>query len=216
MNPLDDEQLSALIRSHASRHVAPESLRAGLRTQAALADAARRPARAWRWAFSWPNATLGFALGLLCAVLVLPLWQRLGNDASLEAELVASHVRALQIGPLIEVASSDRHTVKPWFQGRLDYAPPVPDLAEDGFPLAGGRIDHVRGSAVAALAYHRRQHVIDVFVWPATSSLPPQAAVQRGFSVLHWSDGAMQVWAVTDAERAELERFAAAWRSKLR
>ena len=214
--PLDDEQLSALIRGHASRHAAPESLRAGLRTQAALADAARSPEPRRRWTFSWPTASIGFALGLLCAVLVLPLWQRLGADASLDAELVASHVRALQLGPLIEVASSDRHTVKPWFQGRLDYAPPVPDLADDGFPLTGGRVDHVRGGAVAALAYQRHQHVIDVFVWPATARLAPQAAVQRGFNVLHWSDGAMQVWAVSDAERAELERFAAVWSAKLR
>ena len=217
----DDPDLSPLIRRHATRHEAPDALRAGIRTQVALAEAGRaEPAapsgstrRAW-FAARWRTAAASFAMGLACALLVLPLAQRLDLSAPLDAELVADHVRALQVGPLTEVVSTDRHTVKPWFQGRLDYAPPVFDLAAQGFPLMGGRIEHVRGSVVATLAYARNRHVIDVFVWPSAAQAAPLRSVRKGFNVLHWADGSMQYWAVSDLERAEMERFAQAWRQQ--
>lgn len=218
---LDDQDLSSLIRRHATRHAAPDALRAGIRTQIALADAGRpepsAPVGVGRgsWlALRWRTAAVSFAMGLACAAIVLPLAQRLNLDAPLDTELVADHVRALQVGPLTEVVSTDRHTVKPWFQGRLDYAPPVFDLAAQGFPLMGGRIEHVRGGAVAALAYARNRHSIDVFVWPSTAQSAPVRSVHKGFNVLHWADGSMQYWAVSDLERAEMERFAQLWREQ--
>jgi len=221
---IDDQDLSSLIRRHATRHPAPDALRAGIRTQIALADAGRTEPnapvgskrRAWL-VLRWRTATVSFVsfvMGLACAALVLPLAQRLDLNAPLDAELVADHVRALQVGPLTEVASTDRHTVKPWFQGRLDYAPPVFDLAAQGFPLMGGRVEHVRGNTVAALAYARNRHTIDVFVWPSTAQSAPVRSVHKGFNVLHWADGSMQYWAVSDLERAEMERFAQAWRQQ--
>lgn len=132
------------------------------------------------------------------------------NDP-VDADLVADHVRALQAGALTEVASTDRHTVKPWFQGRLDFAPPVFDLAAEGFPLMGGRIEHVRGSVVATLAYTRIRHVIDVFVWPGTAQQAPVRSMRTGFLVLHWADESMQHWAVSDLDRSEMERFTQLW-----
>ena len=144
----------------------------------------------------------------------MPALRSVEIGSSLPDELVADHVRALQVGPLTEVVSSDRHTVKPWFQGRLDYAPPVFDLADDGFPLVGGRIEHLRGQAVAVLAYSHRLHVIDVFVWPADAVVAPTREQRKGFNVVRWSDGAMQVWVVSDADRAEIERFAQAWQRR--
>src|SRR5882672_11684984 len=127
-----------------------------------------------RWFdMGWATASVGFAVGILCTALALPWVQRLNLNDSLEADLVADHVRALQVGPIAEVLSSDRHTVKPWFQGRLDYAPPVFDLADEGFPLLGGRIEHVRGNPVAALSYTHNRHVLDVFVWPTAASAAP-------------------------------------------
>ena len=223
---LDDQELSSLVRRHATRHRAPASLRAGVRMQAALAEANRAPAPgargalAWlrpgAWAaLRWRTAGAGFAMGLACALLVLPLVPRLNLGEPLDADLVADHVRALRAGPLVEVVSTDRHTVKPWFQGRLDYAPPVFDLGADGFPLAGGRIEHVRGEVVAALAYRSERHVIDVFVWPADTRVAPASSVRRGFNVLHWADGSMQYWAVSDLERAQLERFGQLWRERV-
>lgn len=220
MSP-DDPNLSSLIKHHATRHAAPDALRAGVRTQVTLAEAGRSetsapPAskrHAW-FALRWRTAAVSFAMGLACAALVLPLAQRLDLNAPLDAELVADHVRALQVGPLTEVVSTDRHTVKPWFQGRLDYAPPVFDLAAQGFPLMGGRVEHVRGNTVATLAYARNRHVIDVFVWPSTAQAAPVRSVHKGFNVLRWADGSMQYWAVSDLERAEMERFAQAWQQQ--
>lgn len=222
----DDQQLSAVIRQHATRHAAPDALRAGIRTQIALADAGR-PAnptargsakrlalRAWL-ALRWPPAAAGFAAGLACALVMAPIAPHLSLSDPLDADLVADHVHALQVGPLTEVVSTDRHTVKPWFQGRLDYAPPVFDLAADGFPLIGGRTERVRGNVVAALAYKSNRHVIDVFVWPSDLQAAPVHRVRRGFNVLHWSDGAMQYWAVSDLERAEMARFAQLWRERV-
>lgn len=241
---LDDSELSALIRRHATRHEAPDALRAGLRTQVALAEAGRapapqappavRPRRRWLPA-AWTGAA-GFALGLLCMALLQPLvlpWSRLQGDGQpaadwrigLEDELVARHVRALGAGPLIEVASSDRHTVKPWFQGRVDFAPPVFDLAADGFPLLGGRVEPLRGRPLATLAYARHRHVIDLFIRPSTelgaaaafaaSSASAAAAAhsqRQGFTLMHWDDGAMQYWLVSDLERSEAEAFVQHWR----
>lgn len=223
---LDDQDLSSLIRRHATRHAAPDGLRAGIRTQVALAEAGRAeppaasaspappvpPSVRRRWfASGWRTPSVSFALGVAFALLVVPAVQRLGVNESLDEVLVADHVRALQVGPLTEVVSTDRHTVKPWFQGRLDYAPPVFDLAAEGFALMGGRIEHVRGNVVATLIYSRNRHVIDVFVMPGTEQQPPLRSTHKGFNVLRWADGSMQYWAVSDLERAEMERFAQAW-----
>lgn len=217
---LDDQELSALVRERATRHAAPDALRAGIRMQVAMAEARRAPAPAARrgagaWiALRWRPATVGFAMGLACALLVAAWLPRLHLGEALDADLVADHVRALRIGPLAEVASTDRHTVKPWFQGRLDYAPPVFDFAPEGFPLVGGRIEHVRGDMVAALAYRSDRHVIDLFVWPSEARSAPAISVRKGFNVLQWADGSMQYWAVSDLERAQMERFGQLWRER--
>lgn len=224
----DDEQLSALIRERATRHNAPDGLRAGIRTQIALAEAGRAtaptPASATpprgRWPglvglpSGWRFASGGFALGMLCMALVLPLAQRLDFNEPLDAALVADHVRALQVGPLTQVVSTDRHTVKPWFQGRLDFAPPVLDFGPQGFPLMGGRIEAVRGNDVATLAYARNGHVIDVFIWPSSAQQAPVRSVRRGFNVVHWADASMQYWAVSDLDREEFEGFTRLWQER--
>jgi anti-sigma factor RsiW len=211
---MEDKDLSALIRQHATRHIAPDNLRAGIRTQVALEEARRAPVppaqkvspRPW-FTFGWGTASASFALGMLCMVLVIPLAQRVNLGQPVDADLVADHVRALQVGPIAEVVSTDRHTVKPWFQGRLDYAPPVFDLAGDGFPLMGGRIEHVRGDVVSTLAYTHNRHVVSVFIWPSAEQQAPVRTLRRGFNVVHWADGSMQYWAVSDMDRSEIETF---------
>jgi len=211
---MNDEELSRLIQQGATRHTASEPLRAAVRTQIAL-QTARRPgppvaAGPWR---GWPALLGSFAAGAalsLALALALPPWLQ---RQQLPAELVAAHVRVLKTGPLIEVASSDRHTVKPWFQGKLDYAPPVPDLAADGFPLLGGRIERMAGAPVATLAYTAHQHMLSVYVWPDPATSPPQRGTQRGFMTLHWAEAGMQVWVVSDQDAAEIERFGRAWRA---
>ncbi|VWC38040.1 anti-sigma factor [Burkholderia stagnalis] len=132
-------------------------------------------------------------------------------------ELVASHVRAGLSARDIDVISTDRHTVKPWFNGRLDYAPPVEDLAVSGFPLAGGRLDYVGQRRVAVLVYRYRQHVIDVYVRPSAEGgqAAPYATVSQGYAVDRWDAAGMTWWAVTDAEPSALVAFRTALNARL-
>lgn len=122
--------------------------------------------------------------------------------------LVDTHIRSLLPGHLIDVQSSDRHTVKPWFAGRIDISPPVMDLSSKGFPLIGGRLDYVQGHPAAVVVYGRRLHMINLFVWRTESSQPAtESAARNGYNVLHWTSGDLSYWAVSDAAPAELEAF---------
>jgi anti-sigma factor RsiW len=143
----------------------------------------------------------------LAAVMVLP------NPASLEDELVADHVRSTLASHLVDVETSDRHTVKPWFNGRIDFAPPVADLAAQGFPLVGGRLDYVRRQPAAALVYRRNKHLINLFVWSSQPgpSFAPSRAGRKGYALEHWRQGGLEFWAVSDVEATELAAFRAAY-----
>ena len=200
--------LRSTLRRDASYHRAPpelcERLRFALRGQAS--ETARPSAR---WPGRW-NAGLAVAAAVVLSVsvalyIVLPAPQdRLADD------VVSSHVRSLMVNHLSDVASSDQHTVKPWFNGKLDYSPPVDDLTAQGFPLIGGRLDYVDGRPVAALVYRHRLHVINLFVWPSENSREqkPHALSQQGYNLLRWAHGGMEFWAVSDLNEAELTQFA--------
>jgi anti-sigma factor RsiW len=133
------------------------------------------------------------------------------DDAFLTQELVASHVRSQMLpSHRFDVESSDAHTVKPWFEGKLDFSPPVKDLADHGFPLVGGRLDYLHNRPVAALVYQRRKHSINLFIWP---SLPgdeaaPRKATRQGFHMIRWTSSGMTFWVVSDLNEAELHEFA--------
>jgi anti-sigma factor RsiW len=143
---------------------------------------------------------IGIALGVFIAQ---------PRDAeALGAEIVASHVRATLAGKLIDVASSDQHTVKPWLSARLRFSPPVADLSHAGYELAGARIDYSAGQNVAVLVYKRRQHVIDVFVWPGMRESPQAAQARDGFNIERFARDGMRYWIVSDLNRNELEDFA--------
>ena len=136
------------------------------------------------------------------------------SGGSVARAVVAAQIRASLPGHLTDVLSSDRHTVKPWFSGKLEYSPPVTDLADAGFPLEGARLDYVAGRTVAALVYRRRQHAIGVYVWPAAETSEGATSTENGFHALHWSAGGMTFWAVSDLDPVELQRFAALVRER--
>ncbi len=133
------------------------------------------------------------------------------RDNAIENEVLAAHVRSLMVpGRMFDVESTDSHTVKPWFAGKIDFAPPVRDLAADGYPLTGGRLDYVDGHPVAALTYKARLHPVNVFVWPDASAADsaPKMQTVKGYSIVHWTRSGMRYWAVTDASPQEISRFA--------
>lgn len=211
----DDEAMGRLVRSHATRHAAPAALRA--RVAADLRGQIRavsRPA-ARRWS-AWLMPAAGFASGVF-ATLLIGVIVRGAHDSDIDDQIVAAHVRATLAGHSVDVASSDRHEVKPWLSARLDFSPPVHDLRDDGFPLQGGRLDYVSGRRVAALAYLRNRHTIDVFVWPNSdtqSATTPAMAARDGFNAIAWTQAGMRYWVVSDLAADELRVFAEALRKR--
>lgn len=198
----------------------PEHLRARILTQVSAAEPSRRPVAPGRtgflnpsWWRHWRSSATGFSLGAACAAAIAFLMLAPRTD-SLSEQIVAGHIRSLQPGHLEDVLSSDQHTVKPWFDGRIDFAPPVRNLATDGFPLKGGRLDYVGGRPVAALVYQHDKHIINLFVWPTASSspTPPKASERQGYNIVHWTSGGMAFWAVSDLEPSQLSEFAKEWR----
>jgi len=167
---------------------------------------------------AWRGGALALAVCAAFAAGVTYMQQRVVAPAGLVDQLVSSHVRAQISGRDIDVISSDQHTVKPWFNGRIDYAPPVVDLASSGFPLAGGRLDYVGHQRVAVLTYTYRKHVIDVYVFPdndPAAGKPGPSLSSDGYAVARWRDAGMMWWAVTDAAPEALTQLEAALRARL-
>ena len=214
----------AAIGTVAPYHKAPEGLRervqASLRRQipaagrgatpALQSDVARKQPDVRTLLSEMPWNWLGLAATLAVAVLLVwnltPGLRRPGAEQFLATELVASHVRSLMADHLTDMASSDQHTVKPWFDGKLDFAPSVVNSAGDGFPLVGGRLDYLNNRPVAALVYQRRKHFINVFIWPVESDDASEAKPisREGYQLLHWVDRDLNYWAVSDASGNEL------------
>jgi anti-sigma factor RsiW len=155
---------------------------------------------------SWGSGLVTGLAFSLALVLALPEFTRTNT----ENQLVANHIRSLSLeSHLTDVATSNRHVVKPWFNGKIDFAPPVPELAGQGFPLVGGRLDYIDDHEVAAIVYKRRLHTINVFVQPAgTLSLPVGIAAKHGgYSLVRWTSAGLEFWAVSDIDLGELELF---------
>lgn len=210
------------VRAGMTHFTAPDRLRARLAVSLAEADEAveRGAARRAGWRPLAMAASLALAVitsSGLTAYFTLPAEQDRMVDS-----VVSGHVRSLMAGHLTDVPSSDQHTVKPWFHGRIDLAPPVDDLAAQGYPLIGGRLDYLDRQPAAALVYRHRQHPINLFVVaapPAPAGSPDKpggvaSLSERGYNVLHWTGGGMEFWAVSDLDLGELKEFVRLYRER--
>jgi anti-sigma factor RsiW len=211
--------LRAALQRASLGYAAPQELRERILSSlpVSAASAASAPAevpqRVSGWnAFPFLRLAGAFAVFVLCAAVawqLLPGLRAPSSEQRLAAEVLTSHVRSLEASHLMDVVSTDQHTVKPWFDGKLDFSPPVEDLASDGFPLVGGRLDYLEGRQVAALVYQRRKHFINVFVWPDAAGLSSTQILtaQQGYNMTRWSRGGFQFWAVSDVGAADLAEF---------
>jgi anti-sigma factor RsiW len=209
--------LGDALRDALPTYQAPKALHAWARTQAA-AQSGTTVRRLGRRRLR----LLAYAAGLVVAGAIGSLSKGSldraryggGGHSELEASLVDAHVRSLMANHLTDVRSSDRHTVKPWFAGKVPFAPSVPELVAQGFPLVGGRVEYVGGHTAAALVYGRRLHTINLFIWPAASGeIESRGAAYHGYGLAHWIAGGSSFWAVSDVAAADLAAFEAAYRS---
>ena len=201
------------LRRAATYHRAPEGLRSQILAALPpepIVTVARSPALAFGRGFLWWLLNGGGLVAALCALVVLAVVLPTGpsREAQIADQLIASHARALLTRHVIDVASSDQHTVKPWFDDKLDFSPPVRDLGDQGFQLVGGRVDYVDHRLVAVLVYQRRQHLIDVFVWPAGSGGEAIAMPEaQGYRVIGKEAHGMVFRAVSDLSHDELQEL---------
>jgi len=198
--------LSAALRQASLRYDAPNSLRRDVRRMARSLANETRP-RLFQSLQLWKYLAFGATAVAFVAIVLRPgifVQDQMSNEA------VASHVRSLMAEHLTDVASSDQHTVKPWFNGKLDFAPSVKDFAAEGFPLIGGRLDYLNGRPVAALVYRRNKHFINVFVWPAGHSGGGKVAIKdrRGYSVINRETIGLHYCLVSDLNAKELAELA--------
>jgi anti-sigma factor RsiW len=196
-----------LLSSEGVRHRAP---RAFAQRIAGLPDLAPKAANENRLPAWLGSGLAGAVAASLATVALLPN----GNSPVLEEQLVSSHIRSLQPGHLTDVQTTNQHIVKPWFNGRIDFAPPVPELAAEGFPLAGGRLDSINGKTVAAIVYHRRLHTVNLFVWRGDGG--SRTRVEDGFAINEWSNGGLRFAAISDIAPAELDEFRRAFQRNAR
>jgi anti-sigma factor RsiW len=186
---------------------APADLQKRIQRSVRQAAKAEAPTRWLSW--SWLRVAAPLAAAALVVLMLVPFFGGPSSDELLTQDVVASHIRSLMVNHLADVRSTDEHTVKPWFNGKLDFSPPVDDLAKQGFPLIGGRLDYLNNRPVAALVYQRDKHVINVFVWPSDKTAQTSGSIkaQQGYNVIRSTRSGMNFWTVSDLERSQLEKF---------
>jgi anti-sigma factor RsiW len=204
-------EMSKAVAGADLRHAAPPQLRR--RIEAALPQTRMPSRRAVIRGFAMGSAVSAIAATGLVAIVL-----RSDDDARINSEIVSAHLRSLQAGHLTDVLSTDQHTVKPWFNGKLDVAPPVVDLTAQGFTLIGGRLDYVDARPIAAIVYRRRLHVINLFVAQTASTEPRAARMQtfQGFNIRSWGERGLNYWAVSDLAADELAEFGGKFETAMR
>src|SRR5438876_8226422 len=200
-----DQALQTAVKTGAQYFPASADLRKRIQTSVRQVGKSQRtlPVMPWRW----------LAVAASVVFVVILAWALIprGFDAEqlVAQEVVSSHVRSLMVNHVADVMSSDQHTVKPWFTGKLDFSPPVKDLAKEGFPLVGGRLDYLDNRPVAALVYQRQNHLINLFIWsaPDDTHVNLRALMRQGYHLFHWSKSGMTYWAISDLNETALQEF---------
>ena len=201
--------LQAAVRRHADYHTAPASLAGRIRANV-LGTGARAITVSGDSRRQWLRLGAAVAATAVMTWVITLQIEGAAKDDRVMEELIAGHARAVLTNHLVDVASSDQHTVKPWLSSRLDFSPPVADLADAGFPLVGGRLDYVASRPVAALVFRHRQHVINLFIWPdasAKAAVPAQVSSKQGYNVWRWARAGMTFWAISDLGAADVGVF---------
>lgn len=204
----DNVELSALVQTKATCYEAPPELKQLIRASIAQSDVSRQTSSRW---LQWPWLKLGasMACGVFLSLLVTQMVVMPGSREQIAEEVVTAHVRSLLVAHLEDVTSTDQHTVKPWFSGKLDFSPPVNDFSSQGFPLSGGRLEYIDRHFAAALVYRRNNHVINAFIWPARGAGESKSVntSQDGFNLISWNSAGMNFWLVSDVNAEELQQF---------
>jgi anti-sigma factor RsiW len=203
----DHQVLNEGLRTGSVYFKAPAGLQK--RIQRAVRQAAKAESVP-RWlSWSWVRMAAPLAAAALVLFTLVPFLRGPSTEEILTREVVSGHVRSLMANHLADVPSSDQHTVKPWFNGKLDFSPPVQDLATQGFPLVGGRLDYLDNRPVAALIYQRQKHLINLFIWPSgsDSDVETKTVSRQGYNLFHWTRSGMTYWAASDLNNAELQEF---------
>lgn len=186
---------------------------AGLRKhiRSSLRDEVKAARRLRLASWRWLAAAASVALVVTASLTLVQRTKGPSSEDLLAQEVVSNHVRSLmEPHHPVDVPSSDQHTVKPWFNGKLDFSPPVENPADQEFPLAGGRLDYLGGRTVAALVYQRRHHYINLFIWPSNDAheMSEKAMRRQGYNLIHWDKSGMEYWVISDLNEAELRQFA--------
>ena len=212
-----EENLRSSLQGAALYERAPSALREKLYAElggatprpsvGSVAPASRRYG-SWSNRWQWVAVAAALILAALAGWRLLPGQSNSSDQTAVAAAVVDAHLRSLQPGHLEDVVSTDQHTVKPWFDGKLDFAPPVRDFPDQGFSLQGGRLDVVRGRTVAVLVYARRKHFINVFVWPSREgNSQPSSGAHLGYNWVEWRKNGMEMYAVSDVNAADLDEL---------
>jgi anti-sigma factor (TIGR02949 family) len=201
----EQQAIQAAMKADSLYFKAPANLRDRLRASLKKQSSAGPVRFPWRWVAAAACVAICIGLGILLAQFTFTP----SVHERLTQEVASAHIRSMQAKHIVDVEGPDRHVVKPWFNGKLDFAPPTPNLEKEGFPLVGGRLDYLNGRPVAALVYKRREHLINLFVWPDSGeSRDFQRETRQGYHLIHWSTAGMNYWIVSDLDPIELNELA--------
>lgn len=200
-------ELRKAISAYSHYYEPPEGIEKRIRR--ALVKKERNHVLPYLTTWGWQKFGIACTVLAVAALILIPLFNKPSSDDTVMREIISGHVRSLMVDHLTDVPSSDQHTVKPWFNGKLDFSPEVRDFSSEGYTLIGGRLDYVDGKPAAALVYQRRKHFINLFIWRSASEvdIPEKLLTQQGYNLARWTRSGITYWAISDINMLDLQDF---------